>query len=104
MTLTITNVSNKSVTATTNTCPSRFAISTRDGQIVDRGNPICTLMLSTATLAPGESVSLTESWDGMELVGRDAVTRAPAGEYVIRGSEFGGPVGSNAAAELTILP
>jgi hypothetical protein len=104
MTITITNVSNKTLTVRTTACSSRFVISTHDGKTVDRGNPVCTAMLGIATLAPGESVSVTESWDGLELVGGDAVTRVPAGEYFIRGSDFNGPVRSNAVAELTVLP
>jgi hypothetical protein len=104
MTITITNVSNRTFTASTTACSSRFVISTRDGRTVDRGNPLCTAALGIATLAPGKSVSLTESWDGLELVGGDAVTHVPSGDYFIRGSNFNGPVRSNAAAELTVLP
>jgi hypothetical protein len=48
MTITITNVSNKTLTVRTTACSSRFVISTHDGKTVDRGNPVCTAILGIA--------------------------------------------------------
>ena len=104
MTITITNVSNSTVNAVTTACASRFVITGPTGDPVDRGNPICTLELGIKALAPGQSVSLTEHWDGMELVGGDVVARAPAGQYIVRGNGFTGRVRSNTPAVLTVLP
>jgi hypothetical protein len=104
VTVKLTNVSSAPVNVNANDCPRRFVVDTRDGHSALSNSEICSLALMLRTMAPGESISFTESWDGMTLVGDDALGRVPPGRYVVRGSSSNGAVRMNAGAELTILP
>jgi len=104
ITITLTNLADTSVTLASGMCTSPFVVSTRSGRAVgpDYSSEVCPAVLITRTMAPHQSVSIPVTWDGL-LYG-DGHPRIAAGDYLVRGSTQFGPVRSNAAAELTVLP
>lgn len=104
ITVTLTNLADTTVTLASGECTSPFVVSTLSGRAIgpDVATEVCPAVLIVRTLAPNQSVSVPYTWDGT-LNGTDR-TRIRAGEYLVRGSTQFGPVRSNAAAELTILP
>ncbi len=118
ITITVTNVADTTVTIGWGLCSSLFVVSTRSGRAVgpDVAGLVCPPVLFTATLAPNESMSLPATWSGMlsgavsaqetwyGILNGGMRGRIPAGNYLVRGGAAFGPVRSNAAAELTVLP
>ena len=104
ITITISNLTDTTVTLASGICTSPFVVSTRSGRAMgpDESTQICPPALILRTLAPSQSVSVPVTWDGL-LNGAER-TRIAAGDYLVRGSTQFGPVRSNAAAELRVLP
>ena len=79
---TITNESNRAVTFSTETCPSRFRVETVTGVVIKYPDQICSADARSTTLAPGERFQLGEQWngkgaDGVQLIGTYRVVGQP---------------------------
>jgi len=104
ITVTLRNVSRTTAHIEAGGCPARFVVDTRDGHAVAPGEEICEAVFIPRDLAPGESISFTQDWSGMSVVGDDGLVTVPAGDYIVLGSSKNGAVRSNPGAKLTILP
>ena len=106
ITVTLTNLSDTTVTLAAGGCTLPFVVSTELGRNAgpDVTGLVCPAVLIVITLEPKQSKSIPQTWDGM-LVGQSGErTRLPAGNYEVRGSAEYGAVRSNPAAQLTVLP
>lgn len=106
ITTTVTNVSNTTVTLTDYACNTRFVLSLPNGITITpyRNVAGCDAVLDVRTLAPHASASFSQAWDGSVLLSGDTIGPAPAGQYAVLGNGVYGPVRSNLAAKLTVLP
>lgn len=104
VTVTLRNVSKTTAHIEASGCPSRFVVDSRDGHAVAPGGEVCTLVGIERDLAPGESISFSQDWSGMSVVGGDGLVTVPAGEYIVLGSSRNGAVRSNPGVKLTIVP
>jgi hypothetical protein len=106
ITVTLTNVADTAVTMQLGTCSSPFVVSTRLGRAVgpDSRELACPGVLRIVTLAPNESASFPQTWDGFVLSADNPPKRVSSGDYVVRGSNAYGAVRSNPAVALRILP
>ena len=106
ITVTLTNVSDTTVTLNLSACSSPFVVTTRSGRAVgpDVADAVCPAVLIVDRLAPSESVSIPRTWDGTLVPPFNEHQPVFPGDYLVRGSGVYGPVRSNPAVELRILP
>lgn len=106
ITVTYANISRKPATVHWAGCSAMFAVRSHEGFSVTPPYPngVCSEVLETRTLQPGESVSFSRSWNGGDVVGGDGAGQVPPGDYFVSGNGFNGPVRSNPAVKVTVLP
>ncbi len=69
ITTTVINDATRAVTVETNPCPVRFRVETPAGVRVGPPGQICTAISQPITLAPGQSFSFHDQWNGTDSNG-----------------------------------
>ena len=80
---TATNAGNHSIVIETNPCPARFRVETITGIRVAGTEQVCPLFSQQTTLAPGQTFSFHDRWNGTDSNGR-----LLSGTYRIIGQPF----------------
>ncbi len=69
ITTTVINDATRVITVETNPCPVRFRVETLAGVRVGLPGQVCTLISQRITLAPGQSFSFHDQWNGTDSNG-----------------------------------
>ena len=93
MTITVTarNPTEQPVTITTGMgCQLDFVVETLDGTLIGQSMLGCTAVVTSRTLAPGDSLSQSFRW-GVALRQGELQQALPPGSYAVRGVVLAGP-------------
>ena len=83
VTTTVRNEGIRTLTIETNPCPRRFRVETLSGARVALASQICSAFSRPMSLAPGQSFSFTDRWDGADNTGAHVT-----GTYRVIGQPF----------------
>jgi hypothetical protein len=83
VTTTVRNDGWRTIGLETNSCPVRFRVETLSGARIELATQTCLLFSRPVSLAPGQSFSFTDRWDGTDRTGAHL-----SGTYRVIGQPF----------------